>query len=56
MRCGGGQNHRFNLASGVLIKDNHIAAARSRGIDDLADVVALARARGAAHACASRSR
>lgn len=25
--CGGGSNHRFNLADGVLIKDNHIAAA-----------------------------
>jgi nicotinate-nucleotide pyrophosphorylase (carboxylating) len=48
VRCGGGQNHRFNLASGLLVKDNHIAAARSRGIDDLADVVALAR-RSAPH-------
>ena len=27
VRCGGGHNHRFNLADGVLIKDNHIAAA-----------------------------
>lgn len=43
VRCGGGQNHRYNLASGLLIKDNHIAAVRSRGIDDLSDVVALAR-------------
>ena len=43
VRCGGGQNHRFNLASGVLIKDNHIAAVRARGIDDLSDVVTLAR-------------
>lgn len=43
VRCGGGQNHRYNLASGVLIKDNHIAAVRSRGIDDLSDVVTLAR-------------
>ena len=25
MRVGGGTNHRFNLADGVLIKDNHIA-------------------------------
>jgi nicotinate-nucleotide pyrophosphorylase (carboxylating) len=25
--CGGGQNHRANLGAGVLIKDNHIAAA-----------------------------
>ncbi len=27
VRCGGGANHRFNLASGVMLKDNHIAAA-----------------------------
>ena len=27
VRTGGGHNHRFNLADGVLIKDNHIAAA-----------------------------
>lgn len=27
VRCGGGYNHRFNLAGGVLIKENHIAAA-----------------------------
>lgn len=27
VRCGGGKNHRFNLADGVLIKDNHIVAA-----------------------------
>jgi nicotinate-nucleotide pyrophosphorylase (carboxylating) len=27
VRCGGGMNHRFGLDSGVLIKDNHIAAA-----------------------------
>ena len=26
VRVGGGQNHRFNLADGVLIKDNHIRA------------------------------
>lgn len=25
VRVGGGTNHRFNLADGVLIKDNHIA-------------------------------
>jgi nicotinate-nucleotide pyrophosphorylase (carboxylating) len=29
VRCGGGGNHRFGLDSGVLIKDNHIAAAGS---------------------------
>ena len=27
VRCGGGVNHRFGLSDGVLIKDNHIAAA-----------------------------
>jgi nicotinate-nucleotide pyrophosphorylase (carboxylating) len=27
VRCGGGLNHRMNLSSGVLIKDNHLAAA-----------------------------
>lgn len=29
VRCGGGHNHRFGLDGGVLIKDNHIAAAGS---------------------------
>lgn len=29
VRVGGGSNHRFNLADGVLIKDNHIAACGS---------------------------
>ncbi|MDR1589453.1 MAG: carboxylating nicotinate-nucleotide diphosphorylase [Oscillospiraceae bacterium] len=27
VRCGGGFNHRFGLYDGILIKDNHIAAA-----------------------------
>ncbi|NLL45697.1 MAG: carboxylating nicotinate-nucleotide diphosphorylase, partial [Clostridiales bacterium] len=27
VKTGGGKNHRFNLADGVLIKDNHIKAA-----------------------------
>jgi nicotinate-nucleotide pyrophosphorylase (carboxylating) len=27
VRVGGGTNHRFNLADGILIKDNHISAA-----------------------------
>jgi nicotinate-nucleotide pyrophosphorylase (carboxylating) len=27
VRCGGGLNHRTDLSSGVLIKDNHLAAA-----------------------------
>jgi len=29
VRAGGGYNHRFNLAAGVMIKDNHIAACGS---------------------------
>jgi len=29
VRVGGGYNHRFNLASGILIKDNHILACGS---------------------------
>lgn len=29
VRVGGGSNHRFNLADGILIKDNHIAASGS---------------------------
>lgn len=31
VRIGGGANHRFNLADGVLIKDNHIRAAGGIG-------------------------
>ncbi len=44
---GGGQNHRFNLTDGVLIKDNHIAAGRSRGLT-LGQVITAAR-EGAPH-------
>lgn len=29
VKCGGGRNHRFNLGSGAMIKDNHIEAAGS---------------------------
>lgn len=29
VRAGGGYNHRYNLSSGVMLKDNHIAAAGS---------------------------
>ena len=29
VRVGGGCNHRYNLSDGVLLKDNHIGAARS---------------------------
>lgn len=47
VRVGGGYNHRFNLSDGILVKDNHIAAARNRQLS-LADVVRKARA-GAPH-------
>ena len=38
VRMGGGQNHRYNLGDGILIKDNHIDALRSDGLS-LGDVV-----------------
>jgi nicotinate-nucleotide pyrophosphorylase (carboxylating) len=44
VRAGGGHNHRFNLADAVLMKDNHLAALRSRGLD-LADAVRSIRQR-----------
>jgi len=47
VRVGGGHNHRFNLADGVLIKDNHLAAGRARGLS-LGDVIRSAR-QGASH-------
>jgi nicotinate-nucleotide pyrophosphorylase (carboxylating) len=47
VRAGGGDNHRFNLADGVLIKDNHIAAGRARDLS-LAEIIAEARV-GAPH-------
>ena len=31
VRAGGGSNHRFDLGSGILIKDNHLAVAGSLG-------------------------
>ncbi len=42
VRCGGGRNHRIGLYDGVLIKENHIAAAGSIG-------AAVAQARHHAH-------
>ena len=30
VRVGGGNNHRYNLSDGVLLKDNHIGAAGGR--------------------------
>lgn len=40
---GGGRNHRFGLADGVLIKDNHLAAIG--GPNRIADAVAAAKSR-----------
>jgi nicotinate-nucleotide pyrophosphorylase (carboxylating) len=42
--AGGGRNHRRNLADGVLIKDNHIAALMAEGFT-LAQIVKRARSR-----------
>jgi nicotinate-nucleotide pyrophosphorylase (carboxylating) len=44
VRMGGGYNHRLNLADGILIKDNHIEALRSREMG-LKEVVQLALSR-----------
>jgi nicotinate-nucleotide pyrophosphorylase (carboxylating) len=44
VQAGGGHNHRFNLADGILVKDNHLAALRARGLG-IADAVRLARER-----------
>jgi len=44
VRDGGGHNHRLNLADGVLIKDNHLAILRSRGVG-LGEAVKKARQR-----------
>ncbi|HXK33793.1 MAG TPA: carboxylating nicotinate-nucleotide diphosphorylase [Dehalococcoidia bacterium] len=48
VRCGGGRNHRYNLSTAILIKDNHIAAAKQRGFGDVEEIVLLAK-RGAPH-------
>jgi nicotinate-nucleotide pyrophosphorylase (carboxylating) len=42
VRVGGGKNHRMNLADGVLIKDNHLAALAGQGLT-LKEIVARAR-------------
>jgi nicotinate-nucleotide pyrophosphorylase (carboxylating) len=44
VRMGGGYNHRLNLADGILIKDNHIEALRSRELG-LKEVIQLALSR-----------
>lgn len=45
VRCGGGFNHRMSLDEMVLIKDNHIAIAKSRGPDQksLRELIEIAR-------------
>jgi len=42
VRVGGGGNHRMNLGDGVLIKDNHLVALRSQGLN-IKDIIAKAR-------------
>ena len=42
VRVGGGRNHRYNLADGILIKDNHIAALRAQELS-MEDIVRRAR-------------
>ncbi len=42
VRAGGGKNHRMNLADGILIKDNHIASLRRRGLS-IKEIIAKAR-------------
>jgi len=42
VRVGGGQNHRFHLGDGILIKDNHLAALRALGMS-LRDIIAKAK-------------
>jgi len=42
VKAGGGENHRRSLGDGILIKDNHLAALRSQGLD-IKEIVAKAR-------------
>lgn len=42
VRVGGGKNHRMHLADSILIKDNHIAILRSRGLS-IKEIIAKAR-------------
>ena len=44
VRDGGGANHRFGLDDGILVKDNHLAAASKLGLS-VGDLVADLRAR-----------
>jgi nicotinate-nucleotide pyrophosphorylase (carboxylating) len=42
VKVGGGENHRMNLGDGILIKDNHLAALRSQGLN-IKEIIARAR-------------
>jgi len=42
VRMGGGQNHRFHLGDGILIKDNHLSALRALGMS-LKEIIARAK-------------
>jgi len=42
VRAGGGGNHRMNLSDGILIKDNHLVALRSQGLN-IKEIIAKAR-------------
>jgi nicotinate-nucleotide pyrophosphorylase (carboxylating) len=42
VKAGGGENHRMNLGDGILIKDNHLAALRSQGLN-IKEIIAKAR-------------
>jgi nicotinate-nucleotide pyrophosphorylase (carboxylating) len=45
VKAGGGENHRMSLGDGILIKDNHLAALRSQGLN-IMEIVAKARQNG----------
>jgi nicotinate-nucleotide pyrophosphorylase (carboxylating) len=42
VRMGGGQNHRFHMGDGILIKDTHLAALRTLGMT-LKDIIVMAK-------------
>jgi nicotinate-nucleotide pyrophosphorylase (carboxylating) len=42
VKIGGGENHRMSLGDGILIKDNHLAALRSQGLN-IKEIIAKAR-------------
>jgi nicotinate-nucleotide pyrophosphorylase (carboxylating) len=42
VKAGGGENHRMSLGDGILIKDNHLAALLSQGLN-IKEIIAKAR-------------